>query len=168
MLCYCQSCGPFIHFWRNILNSEITSSYLIWNWVTWRIDCAMYGVPGAKNTSYRVEAILLKACSQNLAQAEKLWILFDAIFGSLWFITWCGGSWEPGYCMSPRIRVPFQPVIWTDSSHQPTLYTWTREIRIKSIENTNLDSRTIWLLLGEKKSHLSQGVSPTLPFPDVF
>jgi len=46
----------------------------------------MYGVPGAKNTSYRVEVIPLRACSQNLAQVVNLWVLLDACFGSLRFI----------------------------------------------------------------------------------
>jgi len=41
----------------------------------------MYDVPGAKNTSYRVEVIPLKASSQNLAQVKKLGVLLDASSG---------------------------------------------------------------------------------------
>jgi len=63
------------------------------------------------------------------------------------------------------LRVPAHPssfsicvmthMEWFFSS---TKYAWTREVRIK---NTNLDSRTIWSLLGEK-SYLSKGVSQAL------
>jgi len=67
----------------------------------------------------------------------------------------CGGSWEPGYCMSPRI------VILRFSS--TNLYTRTREIRIKPPHRTPISTLEQYdYFLEKNKSYLSLGVSQAL------
>ena len=139
------------------LNPEITNLYFSrWNWVIWRIDCPMYGVPGAKNTSYRVEVIPLKACSQNLAQVVKLRVLLDACFWSLRFMIVAAAVENPAIaCLRAT---------WFFSSRQPTLYTWTREIRIKLPHRTPISTleQYDYFFLEKNKSCLCQGASQAL------
>jgi len=89
------------------------SYFSSWNLVTWRKDCAMYDVPGAKNTSYRVEVIPLKASSQNLAQVKKLGVLLDASSGVY-------GSWPVAAAAeNPAIACPRAPELLFDLCNDP-------------------------------------------------